>query len=531
MKLHFAALLVACLLVAAPARADGEVDEKDVLVLTDKSFNETLAKHKYALVEFYAPWCGHCKTLKAPYAEAATILKAHDETIALAKVDATEEKDTAARFDIKGFPTLKWFIDGEEAMDYSGGRTAPEIVSWIKKKTGPPSTILEDTAALDKAKEDATAVFGYFDKFEGDEHEAFEALAAKNDEASFYKTSDAAIAKQLGIAKAPGFAIGRNYPDFGFEAIPGDKHAAMAGKDPLDERLNAFLAAEKLPAFINFSPATSSKIFGAGIDHQVIVIAPADSFAEKAALRKDLIAASDKTRGKIVWVIAHSTADTAEPIINYFGLDKELKTPQVVGFMSSKGKKYAMGENDKVNAKSLEAFAKAVIDGTAPKRTKSAAVPEEPLDEGVTVVVGSTFDSIVKDPKKDVLLEVYAPWCGHCKSLAPIYVKLAKRFRDIDSVVIAKMDGTENEVPELEIQGYPTLLFFPAEKNAEAIKYDEGARELKDLTKFIKKHAKVSYELPKKEDQEKEVEAEEAVAEETDAIDEDGDAEEGHDEL
>jgi protein disulfide-isomerase A1 len=159
-------------------------------------------------------------------------------------------------------------------------------------------------------------------------------------------------------------------------------------------------------------------------------------------------------------------------------------------------------------------------------RTKSAAVPEEPLDEGVTVVVGSTFDDIVKNPKNDVLLEVYAPWCGHCKSLAPIYAKLAKRFKDIDSVVIAKMDGTENEVPGLEVQGYPTLLFFPAEKNAEGVKY-EGARELKDLTKFIKKEAKIAYELPKKEDQKDEEEA----AEETDAAAEDGDAEEGHDEL
>lgn len=475
------------------------------------------------------------QSLKAPYAEAASTLKAHDETIALAKLDATEEKDTAGRFEIKGFPTLKWFVDGEEAMDYSGGRTAPEIVAWIKKKTGPPSTVIDSTDALDKTKEETVAVFGFFDKFEGDDHEAFEALASKTDDASFFKTSDATIAKALGIAKAPGFAIGRNYPDFGFESVSGDKHSALSGKEPLSERLTAFLSAEKLPAFITFSPATANKIFGAGIDHQVIIVAPADAFAEKSALRKDIIAASEKTKGKIVWVAGHTTAETADPIINYFSLNKEVKTPQVVGFMSSKGKKYALGESEKVNAASLEKFAKSVIEGTAPKRTKSAAVPKEPLDEGVTVVVGSTFDSIVQDPKKDVLLEVYAPWCGHCKSLAPIYSKLAKRFKDVDSVVIAKMDGTENEVPDLEVQGYPTLLFFPAEKNAEAIAYDEGGRELKDLTKFIKKHAKVSYELPKKEDQKEdeaeEKEEEEAAVEETEAEEADADAEEGHDEL
>jgi hypothetical protein len=39
--------------------------------------------------------------------------------------------------------------------------------------------------------------------------------------------------------------------------------------------------------------------------------------------------------------------------------------------------------------------------------------------------------------------------CGHCKQLAPIYKKLGKRFKDVDSVVVAKMDGTANEHPEV----------------------------------------------------------------------------------
>lgn len=444
-------------------------------------------------------------------------------------MDATEEKELGARFAIAGFPTLKWFVDGEPALDYGGGRSVDDIVNWVKKKTGPPSTVLDSTAALEKAKEAQVSLFAFFEKFEGEAHDEFEALAAKTDDATFFKTTDAEIAEAVGITKGPGFAAGRNYPDFGFEAVSGEGHAALEGEGSLAEKLAALLAAEKLPAFLEFNQGNSPRIFGSGIDHQIIIVAPEEALAEGGAVRKEILAASAKTRGKVVWVVTKPDADSSQPIMDFFGLDKESTEPQVVGFLASGGKKYAFPEDQKATAANLEAFALAVVDGTAPRRTKSAAVPAEPTENGVTIVVGSTFDAIVKDPTKDVLLEVYAPWCGHCKALTPIYEKLAKRFKDIDSVVIAKMDGTENEVPDVEVQGFPTIMLFPAEKDAKAIDYNEPTRELKDLTKFIKKHAKVEYELPKKAGEEKKTE-EKKVEEET-KVEEEPQEEEAHDEL
>lgn len=64
-----------------------------------------------------------------------------------------------------------------------------------------------------------------------------------------------------------------------------------------------------------------------------------------------------------------------------------------------------------------------------------------------------------------------------CKSLAPIWSKLAHKLASIDSVVIAKMDGTENEHAKVDVQGFPTLLFFPAGEDKQPIVYS-GGRDL-----------------------------------------------------
>ena len=63
------------------------------------------------------------QSLKPEWAKAATALKAHDPSILIAKVDATEEKELGNKYEVKGYPTIKWFVDGEPS-EYSGGRTS-----------------------------------------------------------------------------------------------------------------------------------------------------------------------------------------------------------------------------------------------------------------------------------------------------------------------------------------------------------------------------------------------------------------------
>ena len=97
-------------------------DEKDVVVLTDSNFEKTVINSdEMWLVEFYAPWCGHCKNLAPHWAQAATELKGK---IKVAKIDATQEKVVSSKYGIQGFPTIKFFPSGrktwDSAMDYTG---------------------------------------------------------------------------------------------------------------------------------------------------------------------------------------------------------------------------------------------------------------------------------------------------------------------------------------------------------------------------------------------------------------------------
>ncbi|XP_076361800.1 protein disulfide-isomerase A6 homolog CaBP1 [Tachypleus tridentatus] len=123
-------------------------DPKDVVELTDSNFDETVMESEDMwLVEFYAPWCGHCKNLAPHWAEAATELKGK---VKLGAVDATVHTILANKYGIQGFPTIKYFPAGakDDAEEYDGGRTASDIINWALEKfaeNAPPPEVKELT--------------------------------------------------------------------------------------------------------------------------------------------------------------------------------------------------------------------------------------------------------------------------------------------------------------------------------------------------------------------------------------------------
>jgi len=150
----------------------------------------------------------------------------------------------------------------------------------------------------------------------------------------------------------------------------------------------------------------------------------------------------------------------------------------------SNGLHYAFDEKETLNDASVTAWVNKYLNGEITPTLKSEEVPTE-NDGPVKVVVGKSYDEIVLDTTKNVLLEFYAPWCGHCKQLAPIYEEVGAAFKNRNDIVIAKIDATANDVnPNLGIRGFPTLKLFKANDKANPIDY-QGDRTKEDLIRFV----------------------------------------------
>ena len=138
-----------------------------VSTLSAAALKQALQQHKYLLVDFMAPWCGHCQQLAPEFRRAAEELGDMQSDLRLAEVDVTQHSSVQAEYGIAGFPTLKWFVNGKESRLTVEARSAEELVAFCTKNSedGPVASTEklkdklsdDDKSKAEKAIEDALA--------------------------------------------------------------------------------------------------------------------------------------------------------------------------------------------------------------------------------------------------------------------------------------------------------------------------------------------------------------------------------------
>lgn len=461
--------IFAAAVVAALVATFNVACAEEVVTLTEADFQQTIEDNQYVLAEFYAPWCGHCKQLAPEYEKAAAALKDYEPKVVLAKIDATAEESLAQEFEVQGFPTLIWFNKGKQ-IAYGGGRTESEIVAWVKKKTGPPAVELADAAAFNKFKEDnEIAVVGVFK--DAEQAATFIEAADANDDVAFAVSYGKADVEAAAEVTAPSIVLFRNFDE---------PRVVFEGDITAVEEIDKFVLGNELPLIIPFNQDTAQKVFGGDIMQHLLIFVDESKSEEKEAVYASALPVAKKKQGEMLVVSIDKSDDR---ILEFFGIGEgDVPTARIVENIDDGMKKYKYEESE-VTEDGLTKF----VDAFEAKELAPDLKSAEPLDESeqgdVFVVVGKNFEEVVNRPGVGVLVEFYAPWCGHCKKLEPEYEALGKHYKDNEKVLIAKMDATENEVERVQIQGFPTIKYFPADSE-EIIDFD-GDRTTEGMKTFI----------------------------------------------
>lgn len=439
----------------------------DVVALDGRTFHSHLSQNSRTLVQYVAPWCGHCKKLAPEYEKAAALLQGHP--VSLAKVDATVEKALAQKQGVKGFPTLLWYEDGEHARTFDGITTSDGITEWVKSMLA-PVVKTGRSGSLSKEKPEvvlyATSVLDSF-------HEA-----AKKQRQKF----DWRFVKGLGETKV---AV-THWNEDPIELV-GD--GCSSKSEVLD-----FITNHSMPLFGSLDGDSFDRYVevGKGLIWSLLPSEPSGLDAVVAKFRPMMqeIAKEFKSKYLVTYTDTKKFGDAIDNILS-------IKEYPAIAVQKKPGDKKKFVYTGEMTSSTISQFIRDVDGGKIEPKYKSEPTPVV-SDDVVRRVVADTLREDVFQPSKDVVLQVYAPWCGHCKKLEPEYRTLAQKIQNdglSDLLTIAWIDGTANDSPveSMDWSIFPTIYFVKA-GNPAPILY-EGERNAKAIWRYLKKHATKNAEI------------------------------------
>ena len=450
--------------------------KNNILILTPSTLDEALKKYKNLVIMMYAPWCPHCEELLPELEKAAKSKRINDMNLTFAKIDVYHYTLISKKYNIDGFPTVIFFVNGEQKEIFNGGRDKESIIEWLYKRLINPVHKIETIDDINEYQNEGKFNFIYFGQNKNNIQiyqnfsltQKFKfGLCQDLEIINKYKIIEPETAVYYKPFDEPSYVITKNITIENLEKIIEDNIYPLiynGTKELLLFSVNYFQ-----PAFFFFRNITDLK---------------EKEYYE--SLKKIAL----KYKGKIKFSIGDYNDNFVQEILNkskiyiyeecsptalIFDYDGHFNNWKYDDFFSN------------YNETNLELFIKNWVDKKLDTlKLKTEEDPGKQEEGKVYKVVYQTFKRDVLYNKLNVFVKFYKPNDTLSKEIEPIYKDLAMKLKINRNIRIAEYNLEENYFDYIKIEHYPTLMLFRAgyKDKDELIEY-KGNMIVNDILYFV----------------------------------------------
>ncbi|XP_026689516.2 protein disulfide-isomerase TMX3-like [Ciona intestinalis] len=219
------------------------------------------------LVMFYAPWCGHCKNLEPTWIEVGAELAKGNSEVSVARLDATKYSAITSKYQVRGFPTIKFFKHGT-TFDYDGPRSKENIVSFVNRAKGPSVVDIHNHAEFLQIKQRSTVFFAYVGAADTNLRKMFDEIAnTLFTSIDFYSIRDVSLLKGMKIETTPTVVV---FKDKKFYEMPANPMSS--------DFVQMWIRSEQFPSYNALTGMSYHSLRGAGLRFAVAAVNKNDKF-------------------------------------------------------------------------------------------------------------------------------------------------------------------------------------------------------------------------------------------------------------
>jgi len=456
--------------------------EKDegLLVLTKDNYDTAVEEFDHLLVYFWAPWCGHCQALGPELVKANQMLIEEDSNIRIGQVNGVEEKELLEKYKVEGYPKL-FFYRNHEKIPYTGRRMAPEIKEWLEFKVSQQVKTLNSLEEVNTfIAENEVAAVGYFKEDTKEKKGYQDACIDYDDYGVHYPigiTDNAEALATVGLDNGVVLHV-----KFEEKPIP------YSGEYTI-QKIRDFITVNALPSVTEMSHDNAQKLFKAPNDGKSHLLVFHNKSVDTFQSEMEMLSKVGKEfKDKVLFVSVNVNENDHRRMIEFLGVRHRINNDtfpsmRIVQLPGSAAAPIRYKPDDTtVSEDNVRKFVSDYIDGKVARDYFVEPLPKDWDSKESKYITAVNHNEFIETKDSNVLVMYFAPWCGHCKVLMPVWEDLAAKYKD-KGVRVGKMDATMNEIEGMAgIYSFPTIRLY--KKDGTQSEYN-GERTVEGITKFI----------------------------------------------